>query len=159
MKKLDDADIGTIERELYIEASPETVFDVISRPEHVARWWPDGATYDVKAGATGEIVFGDPATDGKAVTLNIIEVDPPTTFSFRWTHDAGTEPTTDNSLFVTFALTASGSGTLLRFVETGFRARGWDEATFKATYTDHINGWNRFLARLAPYVDQLVARR
>ncbi|MEU7764127.1 hypothetical protein AB0B25_03245 [Nocardia sp. NPDC049190] len=63
----------------------------------------------------------------------VLKVDPPKTFSFRWTHDAGTEPTASNSLFVTFTPTASGSGTLLRFIETGFREMGWDEATFEAS--------------------------
>jgi uncharacterized protein YndB with AHSA1/START domain len=159
MKNLDNADVGSIERELYIEASPETVFEVISRPKHVAQWWPDVAAYDVEVGATGEIAFGDPETGGKAVTLTVLEVDPPTTFSFRWTHEAGSEPTVGNSLFVTFSLAASGDGTLLRFVETGFREMGWDEATVEANYNDHVNGWNHFLPRLAPYVDRVVIRR
>jgi uncharacterized protein YndB with AHSA1/START domain len=159
MKDQDDVAVGTIEREVYIEASPEIVFEVISEPDHVARWWPDAAAYDVEVGATGEIVFGDPTSGAKAVTLTILEVDPPTTFSFRWTHDAGTEPTADNSLFVTFTLTASDTGTLLRFVETGFRERGWDQATLESNYTDHVNGWNHFLPRLSLYVDRLLTSR
>ena len=28
-------EFGTIEREVYVEASPEIVFDVVSSPEHV----------------------------------------------------------------------------------------------------------------------------
>ena len=34
---------GTIERELFIEATPEVVFDVVSSPEHLRQWWPDDA--------------------------------------------------------------------------------------------------------------------
>jgi uncharacterized protein YndB with AHSA1/START domain len=158
MNDLDNADVGTIERELYIEASPETVFEVISQPKHVAQWWPDTASYQVAVGATGEITFGDPSAGGKAVTLTVLEVDPPKTFSFRWTHDVGTAPVNGNSLFVTFELVPSGTGTLVRFVETGFREMGWDEATLEANYTDHVNGWNHFLPRLASYVDRLATR-
>ena len=90
MKNLDNAELHTIERELFIDASPETVFEVVSRPEHVAQWWPDLASYDVVAGATGEIAFGDPADGRKVVRLTVMEVDPPSTFSFRWAHDADT---------------------------------------------------------------------
>lgn len=158
MQTHDDADVGTIARELYIEAVPETVFDVVSRPEHVAQWWPDTAAYDVAVGASGEITFGDPEADGARVALTVLEVDPPRTFTFRWTHEAGTEPTTGSSLLVTFELTASGTGTLLRFVETGFRERGWDEATTEATFRDHVSGWDHFLPRLAAYAAGLATR-
>lgn len=159
MKDYDNREVGTIERELYIDASPETVFEVISDPEHVAGWWPDTAAYDLEVGATGQITFGDPAAGGKAVTLTVLELDPPKTFSFRWAHAAGTHPAAGNSLFVTFALTPSGGGTLLRFTETGFGEMGWDQATREAEYDAHVSGWNHFLPRLAPYVEQLVAKR
>jgi uncharacterized protein YndB with AHSA1/START domain len=159
MKNLDNAELRTIERELFIDASPETVFEVVSQPEHVKQWWPDVASYDVEAGATGQIAFGDPANGGKAVNLTVIEVDPPTTFSFRWDHDADAKAAVGNSMLVTFVLTPSGSGTLLRFSETGFREMGWDAATLEANYSDHVNGWNSFLVRVAPYVEQVVAAR
>ena len=34
---------GSIEREIYVEASPEVVFEVVSSPEHLREWWPDEA--------------------------------------------------------------------------------------------------------------------
>jgi uncharacterized protein YndB with AHSA1/START domain len=158
MQSHDDADVGTIARELYIEAAPETVFDVVSRPEHVAAWWPDTAAYDLETGASGEITFGDPETDGARVALTVLEVDPPRTFTFRWTHETGTEPDAGNSLLVTFELTASGTGTLLRFVETGFRERGWDRATTEATFHEHVSGWDHFLPRLTVYAAGVATR-
>jgi hypothetical protein len=42
-------------------------------------------------------------------------------------------------------------GTLLRFVETGFRDQGWDEAQVAAQHRDHRNGWDHFLPRLADH--------
>jgi uncharacterized protein YndB with AHSA1/START domain len=154
----DEPEVGTIARELYIEAAPETVFDVVSRPEHVAQWWPDTASYDVAVGASGEITFGDPETDGARVALTVLEVDPPRTFTFRWTHETGSEPSADNSLLVTIELTASGSGTVLRLVETGFRERGWDQATTEATFREHVSGWDHFLPRLVAYAAGLATR-
>jgi hypothetical protein len=54
---------------------------------------------------------------------------------------------------VTFDLIPSGSGTLLRFAETGFDAA----AKSDEIYHDHVTGWGYFLPRLAPYVDRLVS--
>ncbi len=36
---------GSIERQVHVGAAPEVVYDVVSDPGHVARWWslrPDG---------------------------------------------------------------------------------------------------------------------
>lgn len=153
-----DVALGTIERELYIDAAPEIVFDVVSNPERVAEWWPDAATYEVRPGSTGEIVFGDPDTDGKTMTLTVMEVEPPTTFSFRWTHAAHERAAPGNSLLVTFQLTPSGSGTRLRLVETGFREMGWDHGELEANFQDHVKGWDHFLPRLAPRAESIEHR-
>ena len=52
-------EFGTIEREIYVEASPEVVFEVVSSPDHLQQWWPDEAHYEPVPGSTGEIVFGE----------------------------------------------------------------------------------------------------
>ena len=41
-----DTEYGSIEREIYVDASPEVVFAVVSRPEHLREWWPDDAALD-----------------------------------------------------------------------------------------------------------------
>lgn len=146
-----DVELGTLEREVYVEAAPQIVFDVVSSPEHVRQWWPDDARYEVIPGSDGEIVFGDPDHGGAVVRLTVVEVDPPRTFSFRWTHEAGEAAAPDNSLLVTFALTPSGSGTRLRMTETGFRERGWETAVLEECYQDHVTGWDHFLPRLVAY--------
>jgi len=151
-------ELGTIEREIYVEASPEVVFEVVSSPEHLERWWPDAARFEPTPGSSGEIVFGDPAAGGKTVALTVVEALPPTTFSFRWTHPAGAVAAQGNSLLVTFELAASGDGTLLRMTETGFREMGWEAAVLEDQYQDHVSGWDFFLGRLAPYVATLQPR-
>ena len=60
---------------------------------------------------------------------------------------------------MTFTLTASGEGTLLRLTETGFREAGWERAVVEQTYREHEDGWDHFLPRLAPYVASLGAPR
>jgi uncharacterized protein YndB with AHSA1/START domain len=153
----DVMELGTIERELYIEATPEIVFEVVSDPAHVKEWWPDEARYEAVVGAAGEILFAD-ADGGKVEALTVVELDPPHRFSFRWTHPAGEQAAEGNSLLVTFELVAQGEGTLVRFRETGFRERGWEAAVLEATYQDHVHGWDYFLPRLVEYAATLDAR-
>ena len=149
---------GSIERQLRIDATPELVYAVISSPEHLREWWPDGAELDPVPGATGAISFGDPAApDAAIVALTVLEADPPRRFAFRWAHDGG--PATEtNSFLVTFDLVAAEGGTRLRFKETGFRERGWQAAVLEDAYLDHVRGWDLFLPRLVRYTDRLVAR-
>lgn len=150
---------GSIEREIYVDASPEVVFEVVSRPEHVREWWPDDARYDLTPGTPGEIVFGDRAVDGTAVAFTVVDVRPPRQFSFRWTHPADQAAAVGNSLLVTFDLIPSGGGTLLKMTETGFREMGWEVAVLEEQYREHSTGWDYYLPRLAPYIATLEVRR
>lgn len=152
-----DSEYGSIERTIRIDAAPEIVFDVVSDPAHVQQWWPDEARYEVAPGGAGEIYFSN-AGEKFAVAIQVVDAIPYRLFSFRWTHPAGEEPRADNSFLVTFELEpAVGGGTLLRMTETGFRERGWDLAVVETTYREHSQGWDHFLARLAPYVARLVS--
>ena len=149
---------GSIEREIHVEATPEVVYEVITKPEHLREWWPDEAELEPVPGGTGVITFGDATSPGAQVAqITVVEADPPRRFSFRWVYDEGESPTPANSLFVTFDLTASGTGTLLRFTETGFREKGWEGAVLEEAYTEHVAGWDHFLPRLVTYVARLVA--
>jgi uncharacterized protein YndB with AHSA1/START domain len=150
-------EFGTLEREIYIGASPEIVFDVVSSPEHLKEWWPDDARYDATPGATGEIVFGDGNAGGKVVQFTVVDSQPPRMFSFRWTHPAGEVAAKGNSLLVTFTLTPSGDGTLVRMTETGFREMGWEAAVLEQQYNEHTTGWDYFLPRLVSYAEKLGA--
>ena len=109
-------------------------------------------------GSAGEIVFGDRETGGAVVPFTVVDVRPPRTFSFRWTHPVDEAAAAGNSLLVTFDLTPSGSGTLLKMTETGFRELGWEVAVLEQQYREHTTGWDFYLPRLAPYVATLATR-
>ena len=150
-------ELGSIEREIQIEAAPDVVYQVVSRPEHLREWWPDDAELDPVPGGTGTITFGDRSTPNAIVEpLTVVEADPPRRFSFRWIADDGEPARPGNSMLVTFDLEPSGAGTLLRFSETGFREKGWEAAVLEEQYRDHVSGWDHFLPRLVAYVDRLV---
>lgn len=154
-------EVGSIEREMHVDATPDVVYEVLSRPEHLREWWPDDAELGPAVpGTTGEIVFGVRGRpDAVVEQLTVVEAVPPRTFAFRWTHPAGSAPDEGNSLLVTFRLEPAGTGTRVRMTETGFREQGWEVALLEQRYAEHVEGWDWFLPRLAAYAGSPAARR
>ncbi|MFJ6527539.1 SRPBCC family protein [Streptomyces longwoodensis] len=149
---------GSISREIRIEATPEVVYEVVSRPEHLREWWPDEAELATSTpGSTGTVRFGH-GPQAKIEVLTVVVADPPRRFAFRWVADDGESAAPGNSLLVTFELVPAGTGTLLRFTETGFRERGWEAATLEEAYQDHVHGWDHFLPRLVDYAAKAATR-
>lgn len=148
-------DFATIEREIYVDASPEVVYEVVSKPEHIVGWWTDDAVFEEAPGGSGFVAFGDIAAGGMRVELTVAEAIPPRLFAFRWTHQPGEVAAVGNSNLVTFKLEAEGSGTRVKFTELGFVERGWDLSKARQTYADHSSGWDQFLPRLSEYAEGL----
>jgi uncharacterized protein YndB with AHSA1/START domain len=151
-------EFASIEREIHIDAPPEVVFEVISRPEHVREWWSAESDVEPTAGATGELVWADGDNPRANVTpMTVVVAEPPRLFTFRWAHPAGETANDGNSLLVTFELVPAGSGTQLRLTETGFRERGWELAVLEQNYHEHVTGWDTFVPRIAAYAEGLVS--
>lgn len=149
---------ASIERQIHIDAPPEVVFEVISRPEHIRNWWSAQSDVEPTPGATGELVWADgdnPRAHVSPVTVLVAE--PPRLFTFRWTHRAGETAADGNSLLVTFELVPVGSGTQLRLTETGFRERGWEIAVLEQQYREHVVGWDTYVPRIGAYAEDLVS--
>lgn len=143
---------GTLEREVEIDASPATVFEVITSPDHLKEWWPDEATVEPTPGFEGELVFGDRSSpDAQVPRITVVDAVPSRLFSFRWVYPEDEAAGEGNSLLVTFELTPVGDGTRLRMTETGFREKGWEVAVLEEQYRDHESGWDHFLPRLVAY--------
>ncbi|MCU1412894.1 MAG: activator of Hsp90 ATPase 1 family protein [Microbacteriaceae bacterium] len=147
-----------LEREIHIDASPELVFEVVSRPEHLRQWWPDDTDIEPVVGASGHVVFRSADNPDHSVPITVIEVDPPRRFSFRWDYDEDASPEKGNSMLVVFELTPVGAGTLVRMTETGFRERGWEAAVLEDAYRDHSSGWDYFVPRLGEYAERVPSR-
>jgi uncharacterized protein YndB with AHSA1/START domain len=146
---------GSIEREIHVDASPEVVFEVVSRPEHISQWWSDAADLEPAPGAVAELVWGDRA---QVVPITVVTAEPPRLFSFHWCYPDGAAGQA-SSLLVSFELTPSGAGTRVRLTETGFREMGWEAARLEEQYRDHSTGWDTFVPRLGDYVTRLVSTR
>jgi uncharacterized protein YndB with AHSA1/START domain len=149
---------GTITRDVRIAASPEVVFDVISRPEHIRDWWSAETAVEPVAGSTGELTWRDDATGRVGVAqITVIDAKPHHLFSFRWTHGPDETLTPSNSLLVTFELFATDDGTVLRMTESGFRERGWEIAQLEEAYREHVIGWDFYLPRIAEVAMRRIA--
>ena len=147
---------GSIEREIHVEASPEVVFEVVSRPEHISQWWTDDADIEATPGAVGELVWGDRA---RVVPIRVVRAERPRLFAFRWAYPDDHVDDSANSLLITFELTPSGTGTRIRLTETGFREMGWGLAKMAEQHREHVVGWDTFVPRLGEYVARLVSAR
>ncbi|MCZ4124625.1 SRPBCC domain-containing protein [Streptomyces sp. H39-S7] len=148
-------EFGKLEREIRIDAAPEIVFDVVSRPEHLKMWWSDDASFEPAPGAVGELTWGDRAV---VEQFTVVDVDPPHRFAIRWIAPDGQLPDAGNSLLITFELEPSGDGTILRLAESGWREKGWEAAVLEEAFHDHERGWDLFLPRLRGYAVSVVAR-
>ncbi len=127
----------SVERELTIAASPETVWELLIDPKEAIKWMGKSATFDLRPGGryTVEVIPGQTASG------EFIEIDPPRRLIYAW----GWEPRSGNSVAsgsttVEFELISSGEGTVLRF---SHRDLPGAEAA-----ASHAHGWDHYLERL-----------
>jgi len=141
MKKKDE-----IVRTVEIAASPEHIWNCITQPDHLVRWFGDRAEVDLRVG--GAILFGweDIVTEGEIVT-----VEPPREFAFRWenTVDAP-DPNHPPITLVTYQLEPIPQGTRLTMVESGFASL--TDADYAQAYPQNDSGWRVELEELVAYV-------
>jgi uncharacterized protein YndB with AHSA1/START domain len=141
-----------VEREILIEAPLETVWAVVTEPEHVAGWFSDSADLDLRPGGKAILTW-----DGHGTVHGRVEsVQPPRFFSFRWVSGSGTELREDNTTLVEFTLSPEGDGTRLRVVESGFADLAGPDDEKAKIVDEHQEGWRRELGDLSEYVAERV---
>jgi len=150
---------GSIRKQIHVDAPPHVVYEVVSRPEHIAQWWTDEADFEPTPGTTGLLVWRSRARSRPfEAEITVVEAIPGERFSFRWLQPEGEAATEQNSMLVTFALSPSGGGTVLTLTEEGMREQGWEAAVLEEYYLSHDDGWTRHLGDLQDYVANLVPR-
>ena len=107
-----------ITHEITIHALIDRVWDLLTQPEHIARWYAfDGADIDLQPG--GRLVFR--WREHGEYRGRIVRVDKPHTLSFRFVgHVPDQDPNLHNSTLVTFTLRERGGSTTVRVDESGF---------------------------------------
>jgi uncharacterized protein YndB with AHSA1/START domain len=139
-----------IEREVMIEASVPRVWAVLTDPQHIAGWFGDSATMDLRPG--GEAAFG--WTEHGTHLAVVGRVEPPTLLSYRWARDTDVEPAEGGATLVEFTLTEVFAGTLLRVVETGFASLRGTEQDQDEAVAENTEGWQAELADLKEYAER-----
>jgi uncharacterized protein YndB with AHSA1/START domain len=143
---------SVIEREVLIDAPVEVVWRIVTQPDQIRQWFSDAAEIDLRPGGEGKLTFNMRATSSEAtVRLQVVSVEPPHTFAFRWDHPEGAEAREGNSLLVEMTLTPEGGRTRLRLTESGFPALNRTEEEKAAYIYDHERGWDMHLASLRKY--------
>lgn len=136
-----------IEREVMISAPQERVWDALTAPEELARWFGDSAEIDLRPGGAARFGWEGYGDSFHAV---VETVEPPTRFAYRWAVESDTPLSDGPSTLVEFTLEPTGDGTLLRLVESGFAALPDDQ--YEQVIGGNEKGWTSELGDLVEYV-------
>ena len=133
-----------ITHEIVIDAPIEHVWNLLTQPEHVARWYAfDGADIDLRPG--GRLAFR--WKEHGEYRGRVERVDKPHTFAFRFVGLVpDQDPNAHNSTLVEFTLRERGGSTVVRVVESGFVTVGKSAIS--------LEGWRGGFEALARYAAQ-----
>jgi uncharacterized protein YndB with AHSA1/START domain len=126
----------TVEREIAIAASPETVWQFLVDPIKATRWMGMTATFDPRPGGA----YRCDVIPGHTASGEFVELDPPRRLVFTWGWE-GDNPVRPGSTTIEIELAPEGDGTTLRFVHR-------DLPDAEAAQS-HAHGWDHYLGRLA----------
>jgi uncharacterized protein YndB with AHSA1/START domain len=127
----------SVEREIAIAASPETVWELLTQEEEAVKWMGQSASFELRPGG----IYRVEVIPGNTVRGEFVEIDPPRRLVFTWGWEPGSpSPVGPASSTVEFELTPDGRGTLLRFRHSELPT---DEAA-----ESHGHGWDHYLGRL-----------
>jgi uncharacterized protein YndB with AHSA1/START domain len=149
---------NSIETGIVIAAPVDRVWELITRPEHVGRWFGDaGAEIDLRPGGALSLTWREHGT----VHGRVEAVEPPHRFTWRWLTEIGSqaEPTRANSTLTEFTLAPEGDGTRVVVVESGFDGLEIDAAARAARLASNTKGWAHELADLAAYAGGVASGR
>ena len=141
-----------IQREVVVSASKEKIYEAITNPELVIKWFPDAIEGTYAVGEDLTFVFNG---HGK-VKVHVVEAKPYTYFSYRWipgasvfAGDVATAPTT----LVEFLITEQEDKTCkVTLTESGFALLPLEMA--EASFKQNSGGWDFMLGRLEKQFSQ-----
>jgi len=143
-----------VERTVQIAATSERVWDILTKPEHIGRWFGSGAPATVDLRPDGVMVL-EPGL-GERYLARVVKIDPPHYFAYRWA-SAYPEVLADetNSTLVEFHLTSEGDTTRLTVCESGFASLTIPAGRERfASHASHSQGWTEVLQNFAEYAEQ-----
>jgi uncharacterized protein YndB with AHSA1/START domain len=150
------AQTDRIERDVLISAPIQRVWELITKAEHLGRWFGDaGAEIDLRPGGAMVLRWTEHGTSRGRV----VAVEPPSRFSYRWapfTDPGGEEPVEGNSTLVEFTLQPEGDATRLRVVESGFASLAASEEQRARNLNGNTEGWEHETGELREYAEKVA---
>lgn len=144
----------SIVRETVVAAPVGRVWEVLTRPEYLPRWFgAEKAEIDLRPGGALTMVWAEHGVGHARVE----RVDAPDAFSFRWGIEPGVEPAPGEETLVEFTLAPAGDGTRLRVVESGFTALNRPADKQEWHRERNVDGWRQVLDALAAHVSGVTA--
>lgn len=126
-----------LEREVMIDAKPETIFPLLVDADGMTRWMGTEATIEAEAGGAFRVlVAGEYPAVGE-----FVEVVPNEKVVFTWGWETEDIPITPGSTAVEISLHPEGDKTLVRLTHRDLP----DENAVE----EHTHGWDHYLGRLA----------
>lgn len=127
----------TVERELSIAATPETVWEFLVDPEKAVRWMGMNATLEPRPGG----LYYCEVIPGHTAKGEFIEVDRPRRIVYTWGWERSDQEgaIAPGSTRIEIELVPEGDGTMLRFRH---------DLPTAAAAESHANGWDHYLGRL-----------
>jgi uncharacterized protein YndB with AHSA1/START domain len=128
-----------VDRELAIEASPETVWQFLVDPDKATRWMGQQAAFDARPGGEYRVEV----IPGHTASGEFVELDSPRRLVFTWGWEAGEDgpnAVPPGSSTIEIELVPNGDGTTLKFSHR-------DLPSAEAAQS-HAHGWDHYLERL-----------
>jgi uncharacterized protein YndB with AHSA1/START domain len=137
--------MNSIERDILIAAPPERVYEIVTQPEHIGRWFGD-------AGAERE---GDTITmrweEHGSAQLRVVQEEPPHAFAYRWDSLNNVGET-----LVEFRLEPEGDGTRLKVTESGWESLNTTPSEQERLRQGNDGGWEHELGDLERYAQSVT---
>ncbi len=134
-----------IEKELFLKAAPERVFQALTEKAELERWFVKQIEIDLRPG--GAVSFDWDRAGGVFEVGKILVLEAPHRFSYTW------EALSPAPTPVIFELTAENDGTRLHLTHTGI-GEGEDWENYYAALN---NGWNVHLSHLTDWLESGVS--
>ncbi|MGO4784920.1 SRPBCC domain-containing protein [Cryobacterium sp. W22_MBD10_FK3] len=139
----------TVTRTVHVEASRASVWEALSDPEVMVKWFGDVVRFTaLEPGATGSIEWDDYGS----FPIEITEVVPGDSFGFRWS-GIPAEKLDEYSTHVRFSLADAGTGTDVTVIESGFETLPGGTLYRRDRLEQNREGWDVELDELVTLLE------
>jgi len=140
----------SVRRSIRIAASQAKVWEAVTVPEHISRWFGQTELDGQGAGATG--TMGWPGR--QPIPLRVEAIEPQRMVAYRWNNDDASSVIPEafdaaSSTIFTFTLEPADGGTQLTVEETGFEAT----SDARENLSRHQQGWTSELDKLVALLE------